>query len=172
QVVHHEVAVAVDRIEPAAAEARTGRVRDQRRAGAAGDAIREVPVDQPDAELERAAPVRALEVRALLDPAVEQRLDALEISDVAGEPPRLSQPDDLEMAIQLPEVLRVADDPRVTVVERLAEAERRGGAGQRIDVPCRRKAELEAAAEELVAAGQHVLRGADHAARGLGRRGD
>src|SRR5690606_41882319 len=72
QVMHDEVAVAIDRIEPAIPEALAFCPREERRAGAARDAVREVPVDQPDAELQRAAPVCTSEVRTLVDPAVDQ----------------------------------------------------------------------------------------------------
>src|SRR5690606_857875 len=117
--------------EPPIQEALAGRTVEERRALAADDPIREMPVDQSDAELERAAPIRALEVRALVDPAVDETPDAGEITAVAAEAVGLCEPDDLEMPVELPYVLRIADDARVAVIERLAEYERDLGPGQR-----------------------------------------
>src|SRR5690606_327553 len=85
----------------------------------------DAPVDQADGELERAGPVGAERVRALRQPGLEKTLQAREVGPVAGQPVRLGQHHQIEMAVDLPEELDVADEPLVAIVETLAEDERR-----------------------------------------------
>src|SRR5690606_37560768 len=112
---------------------------------------------QANRDLERAAPVRTSEIRALAHPALEQRADRIEVSAIARQPIRLRERHELEMPIELPQVLDVADEPAVAMIERLAVRERRGNSRQRIGVPLRRKAEREAAPEEREQAPTNVV---------------
>src|SRR5687768_14864025 len=64
--------------------------------------------------------------------------------------PRLRERQQLRVAARLPQVLDIADDPFVPIVERLAEREWRDAAGFRIAVPLRRKSELRRAQREYV----------------------
>jgi len=72
--------------------------------------------------------------------------------------PRLGQSDQLQVAVDLPEILDVADPPRIAIIESEAEIERRLDPGLGIDVPAGREAEarilerkhIEAALEDAV----------------------
>src|SRR5690606_1942399 len=103
QMVHHEVAVPVDRREPTIQKALACRTVEERRALTADDPIGKVPVDQANTELEGAAPVRTLEERTRVDPAVDEPPHAVEVARVAAKPIGLREPDDLEMPVELPE---------------------------------------------------------------------
>src|SRR5690606_34657720 len=110
------------------------------------------------------------EIRALAHPALEQRADRIEVSAIARQPIRLRERHELEMPIELPQVLDVADEPAVAMIERLAVRERRGNSRQRIGVPLRRKAEREAAPEEREQAPTNVV-GNGEIRVGIGRGG-
>src|SRR5690606_2355278 len=131
---------------------------EQRRLRAACDRVRQMPTHQPDTEPVRAAPVRSLQLRALPDPPLDEPSQPLEPGAIAGQHIRSSEPYELEMPIELPQVLGVADDPHVTVIERLAEYQRRRSSGVRIDVPAWGETEVEARAEQLEASGEHIVR--------------
>src|SRR5262245_43795305 len=76
--------------------------------------------------------------------------------------PRLRERDQLEMAIDLPQILDVADLARIAVVEALAEDERRGKPGLGTDVPARREAEARIGqCEHVERAGEDAVRGRD-----------
>ncbi len=91
--------------------------------------------------LEAAAPVDAKRIGRGLQPRLDQCAGAVEIPRLVSEMPRLRERHELEVAIDLPQVLDVADVARIAVVEALAERQGRLGARLRIGVPLRRKAE-------------------------------
>src|SRR6185503_20575694 len=113
---------------------------------------RERPVHQPKGVLETAAPVGAERIRALIEPRLEERSAGLEIALLTGEVPRLRERHQLVMPIDFPQVLDVADDARIAIVEALAEQERSARAGFRIDVPFRRETERRRAQRKHVEA--------------------
>src|SRR5690606_30254236 len=141
---HDETIVPMDRAQPFVTEATPLRAVEQRRLRPPADHVGEMPVDQADRDLERAAPVRASEVRALPHPALEQLAERIDVSAIAGQPISLRERDELEMPVELPQVLDVADEAGIAMVERLAVGKRRGRSRQRIGTPLRRKAEREA----------------------------
>ncbi len=149
QMAHDEVHVLVYRPQPLLGEPFPLATFEERRARAADEAVRELPVDEPDAELEGAAPVGAERIRALPYPTRDQPTQMIEIAAVAGQSVRLRERDDLEVAIELPEILDVPDDARVPIVQRLAERERRLGTSLGIDVPTHLVPEHEALAEKV-----------------------
>ena len=140
--VADEMRVLVHRAQPARAEFFVGDRPDE----LPGDR----PVDEAHAGFERARPVRPAAVRAGDEPAIELRGERVEIMPVAGERVGLGQGHELQVPVRLPQVLDVADEVRVAVVEQLAEGERRLDAGLRVAVPARRHAELELAQREHV----------------------
>src|SRR5690606_33244268 len=170
EMPHDETVVQMDRAQPFVAEAAALGTLEQWRRGPSADHVREMPVDQANRDLERAAPVRTSEIRALAHPALEQRADRIEVSAIARQPIRLCERHELEMPIELPQVLDVADEPAVAMIERLAVRERRGNSRQRIGVPLRRKAEREAAPEEREQAPTNVV-GNGEIRVGIGRGG-
>ena len=86
--------------------------------------------------------MRPARIRALLEPRVQQRAAGCGVTLVPRQVPGLRERQQLGMTARLPQVLDVADDPFVAIVQRLAEGERRNPAGLRITVPGGRKAEL------------------------------
>src|SRR5690606_18308616 len=80
-------------------------------------------------------------VRTLLEPGIEQRAATLCVADLPREAPGLGQSHELCVAARLPQILDVADQRVVAVVDRCAEAERRDLASLRIAIPLRREAE-------------------------------
>src|SRR5690606_12211920 len=81
-------------------------------------------------------------------PALEQLAERIDVSAIAGQPISLRERDELEMPVELPQVLDVADEAGIAMVESLAVGKRRGRSRQRIGTPLRRKAEREASPEE------------------------
>src|SRR3954469_14435254 len=81
------------------------------------------PVDQANARLERARPVRSATVRAGDEPAVELLGEDIVELALSRDRVGLRQRHEMQMAIRLPKVLDVADDVRVAVVKQLAEGE-------------------------------------------------
>src|SRR5687767_5368778 len=94
--------------------------------------------------------MRAARVWTLLEPRIQQRTTGGGVTLVMRQVPRLRERQQLRVAARLPQVLDIADDPLVPVVERLAEREWRDAAGLRIAVPLRRKSELRRAQGEHV----------------------
>src|SRR5581483_10191373 len=117
---------------------------------AAQELPRDRPVDQPDRGLERARPVRPAPVGARREPAVQLVAQRPEPAELARERVSLRERHQLQVPVRLPQILDVADEARVAVVEQLAERERRLDAGLRIAVPARRIAEIGVAQREDV----------------------
>jgi hypothetical protein len=98
-------------------------------------------------------------MRALRDPAVEVLAHRLRIACLARDGVRLRERDQVQVAVGLPQVLAVAHQPRVAIVELLAECERRVDAGLRVAVPARRVAQLDILQrEDVVPAGEDACR--------------
>ena len=91
--------------------------REQLRAHAAQQLPGDAPVDEADAELQRADPVGPPAFRALLDPRIDLRLDGERISRVARERMRLRQQRQVQVPVRLPQVLDVADFAFVAIVD-------------------------------------------------------
>ncbi len=85
----------------------------------------------------------------------------------AGERMRLGQRHQVQVAVRFPQVLDVTDPLRIAVVEQLAETQRRIGAGLRIAVPARRRAELHIAQREYIVVAGHDALGRRAITRGV-----
>src|SRR6266566_3653152 len=99
------------------------------------------PIDEAHRQLERARPLRTPRIGALLQPRRQQAARGFSEAPFAREMPCLRQGDQFQMAVQLPEILDVAGDALIAVVDTLAEIERCLDAGFGIAIPARRKAE-------------------------------
>ncbi len=131
----------IDRTQPARPKRLAVRPHEERRAIGTENVPGERPVGQPDRMLEAAAPVDAERIRRLLEPRIEQHATAIEITRVATQVPRLRERHELEVPVDLPEILDVADIARIAVVEALTEHERRDRSRLWILVPFGREAE-------------------------------
>jgi hypothetical protein len=76
--------------------------------------------------------------------------ERLEVRLAAGERVGLRERDEVQVPVRLPQVLDVADQVLVAIVEQLAVDERRLDAGLRVAVPARRRAEVDRAQREDV----------------------
>src|SRR6185295_12182655 len=128
QEAAYEARMLVDRSQPAPAEARAIRTGEYLGAIAADQLPGDRPVDQPDRGLQRARPVGPPAAGAGAEPALQVLPDHREVARIAAEGIGLRQRDEMQVAIQFPEVLDVADPARIAVVEQLSETERRLGA--------------------------------------------
>src|SRR5215831_14497812 len=144
--------------KPAGFECLTALAFEQHRAVAAGEMPDARPVGKAQRQLQAAAPVRPLQVGALLEPRVDEHPAAFCEAPLTAETPGLGESHRLEMAVRLPQVLDVANHRGVPVVQGLPEAERRIGAARGIPVPRRRKAECPLPAEEIETAREDLLR--------------
>ena len=105
----------------AAPSARREHLRTQATEQLPGDA----PVDEADAELERADPVGPPALRALLDPGVDLRLDGERVARVACQRMGLREHRQVQVPIRFPEVLDVPDFAFVAVVDGASRGGRR-----------------------------------------------
>src|SRR4029077_14677600 len=131
---------------------------EQHRAIAVEQMPRTRPVGKAQRKLQATAPVRPHQVWTLRDPRIEERPAALGVASLPGKPPGLGQGHELEVAVRLPEILDVANQCRLPVVERLAEDKWRTRPGRWVTVPVRRKSHRPFPAEEPEAAGKNALR--------------
>src|SRR5262245_9554037 len=119
QVAGDEMTVLIDRGEPARAEDITRVIGEDRRIQADEQVPRERPVREPHRVLEAAAPVGAERIRALADPGIDESATAERIALIPAQMPRLRQRHELEVPVDFPQVLDVADVPWIAVVEAL-----------------------------------------------------
>src|SRR5205085_6155246 len=98
------------------------------------------PIDKAYGELKRTCPVRTTGIGTLLQPGRQQATRGAGKPRLAREMPCLRQSDEFEVAVQLPEILDVADDALVSGIDVLAEIKRRLHASLVIAVPARREA--------------------------------
>src|SRR5487761_287015 len=133
EVMGDEVAVPVDAFEPAVPEIPALFSLQDLRIISTQELPRERPVDAPNGMLEARAPIGAARVRAVLQPGIDQDPGAAGIALVRRQVPGLGQRDQLQVAVDLPEILDVADPRRIAVVDTQAELERRLDAGLGID---------------------------------------
>src|SRR5260370_34555743 len=158
QVVRYEMAMLADGAQPVAPERVTLRAGEQRRAFCVEQLPGAGPVDQAHPRFESARPVRAQRVWTLLEPGREKSARALGIASLVRQVPRLRQGHQLQVTVQLPEILDIADDALVPVIDRLAVSEGDLDAGPGIAVPARRETEDVVAQQKyLPAAGEDAF---------------
>src|SRR5688500_3340686 len=121
----HEVAMLVYRADPAAEQDRAPRVLESFGLRSAEDLPCDRPIDEPDRDFERAAPVWSLAVGAGFEPAFQVKAKRVEIPRVLRQRMRLGQRHQVEMPVGLPQILDIADQAGVAIVERLAESQGR-----------------------------------------------
>src|SRR6267378_2648413 len=93
------------------------------------------PIDKAHRQLERARPMRTPGIRALIEPGQKQAARGFRKARLPREMPCLSECHQLQVAVELPEILDVADDTLVPVVDTLAEIERHLHASLGIAIP-------------------------------------
>ena len=108
------------------------------------------PAHQAQRHLQRARPVRPVAVGAGEPPAFQMLLEGEEIFFVSRQGKGLRQRHQVQVAVGLPQVLDVAHQVAIAVVERLAEGERRFDARLGIAVPARRRADVDRTQREHV----------------------
>jgi hypothetical protein len=163
QVARDRAAMGVDRFEPVGAQALALLAGEQAAAFAADQLPHQAPVDQADAQFQRAGPVGAGQRRALVEPAAQLVVQRVQPGHVAGHGPGLDQPHQVQVAVQFPHMLDVADLLAVGDADIAGKDGRADHAAVRIAVPDRRHADVEAAVGE-----QHDVAGAD--AVGIGQQ--
>src|SRR6266496_4318719 len=141
QVARYEMAVLVDRAEPAPPERLTLLGREQRRSLATQQVPGTGPIDEAHPQLKRTCPMGTAGIGALLQPGRQQATCSLSKARLAREMPCLRQGHQLQVAVGLPEILDVADDALAPAIDILAETERRLNAGFGIAIPARWEAE-------------------------------
>src|SRR5712691_2973114 len=120
------------------------------------------PIGKAHRQLERARPMRTPGIRALVQPGHKQAACGFSKARLAREMPCLRECHQFQVTVQLPEILDVADDTLVPVVDTLAEIERCLHAGLGIEIPARRKAEgAIAQGKQVPPSGEQTLRGRD-----------
>ena len=167
EVAAHEPCVLINRFQPALPEPDALRVFEKRRARSAEELPGDRPVDEPDRRLECARPVGAHAVRARGKPALQVLPDNVEIVHIAAERIRLCQRHQMQMPVELPEILDVSDQPCVTVIEQLAEFERRFHAGLGIAIPARRRVEPDVLQREQIQLARRNAVGSGEVACGI-----
>src|SRR6185369_219535 len=130
-----EVAVLMNAREPPLAECCACRAVEQRRLRAAEQMPGERPVHQAQRQLEAAAPMRPPPVRTLLEPRIQQQLTTSGELPVPGQMPCLRKGNQLRVPTRLPQILDVADQRFIAIVESPAVHQRRIAAGFRVAVP-------------------------------------
>src|SRR5512138_258613 len=118
QLAYDRSRVSVDRLEPAVAERSTAGVGKERRFVPAEQLPSDAPIDQSNAELERATPVRTAPRRALLDPRIDVRANCVRVGSLARQCIRLRECGKVQVAIRLPQVFDVADEALIAIIER------------------------------------------------------
>jgi hypothetical protein len=167
EVPGDELGVLVDRFQPAVAEARSV-------LAAKSGASTPPSSCQANAQLVTRSPAfeRARPLRPMRNGHASHQLSRCEpyrprSISVGGEHVGLRERHQVQVAIGLPQVLAVADQRRIAIVELLAEGERRLDAGLGIAVPARRVAEVRRLhREEVEAAREDALR-RGHVRRGI-----
>src|SRR5882672_3585169 len=97
------------------------------------------PIGEAHRQFERARPMRTPGIRALVQPGHKQAACGFSKARLAREMPCLRECHQFQVTVQLPEILDVADDTLVPVVDTLAEIERYLHAGLGIAIPERRE---------------------------------
>src|SRR6266705_5505998 len=138
-MARYEMAMLVERGEPAFPERLALLGREQRLA------VQQMPgtgpIDEPYRQLKGVCPLSTAGIRTLLQPGHQQATCAFGKARLAREMPSLRQGHQFQVPVQLPEVLDVADDALVPIIDVLAECKRRLHTGFGFAIPARREAE-------------------------------
>jgi len=153
----------VDRVEPVGAQALPLFAGEQAARLAADQLPHEAPVDEADSQFQRARPVGPDERWTLVEPAAQLRVQRMQPGDVVRHRPRLRQAHEVQVAVQFPQVLDVADLFAVLDGDVARVDGRRDDARVRIAVPHGRYADVEPAVGE-----EYDVAGAD--AVGIGQQ--
>ncbi len=145
-----EMTVLIDGLQPPGTECTPVLAGEDAALLAFEEEPRERPIHQPHRVLETHTPVDAARIRALREPRVEQCPATERIALLSCQVPRLRERHQLEMPVELPKVLDIADQRRIAIIELLAENQRRLGSRARVDIPARGESQLQIAQREHV----------------------
>src|SRR5258708_9882621 len=135
QVSRYEVAVLIDCDEPALPERLTLLRSKQRRILAAQQMPGTGPIDEAHRRLERDRPLRTPGIGTLLKPGQQQATLRFGEARFAREMPCLRQSHEFQMAVQLPEILDVANDTLIPIIDALPEFQRYLPSGSSTPIP-------------------------------------
>src|SRR5215471_10123895 len=127
------------------------------RTGVAYEVERERPIDQPDRQFERTAPVHAVSERTLIEPGRQLLEHGSGVHSIASGTIRTREHDKVLVTIGFPDDLRVTHHVEVPVVDRARETKRGRTVVRNVPVPIDRRGQLILTPEDVEAMSNDAL---------------
>src|SRR5690606_17639330 len=148
-----------DRSQPSVSECTAFCVAEQRGVRPSDELPGDAPIDQPNTELERARPVRTAPRRTTIDPRIDVHAKRIHVYTLTSEHIRLGERWQMQVAIRFPQILDIAHQAFVPIIERARRQQRRVSSCQRIPIPARWMAQLDLfEVKDRVTACEHAIR--------------